>query len=481
MPQSVSQSTSQRGLACVRPCCLALALLTLSLTACTVPALRAAPSPSRAAWVARSDLPPPQPVSELIAPAQPTPQPSPAPQPTSALYAPLILKMAQSRYELFAPLVIQATQLTIPVVHEPLPFDPALTTVRLVPLVQNLNEPTSVTGAGDGRGRLFVTERKGHIRLIRDGVLTSRVFLDLSHRVKTEGPEQGLLDITFHPDFVHNGLFYVAYTDDSDALVVARYHVSSDPDVADPASGLTLLRIEKPTEYHNGGELAFGPDGYLYIGVGDGGEQGDPHRNAQNPGVLLGKILRIDVNSGSPYAVPPDNPFVNRPAYQPEIWALGLRNPWRFAFDAKTGDLYIGDVGQDTYEEVDFQPRSSRGGENYGWNAMEGLHCYTPGCDPTRYVLPVAEYAHDSGCNAVTGGVVYRGTAEPALYGGYFFADACWGCIWSLTRNPEGAWVKTLLIDRSVVISAFGTDDEGEVYVVGLDGGTLYRLAAQPR
>ncbi|MCW5849822.1 MAG: PQQ-dependent sugar dehydrogenase [Anaerolineae bacterium] len=426
-------------------------------------------------------MPPPAVAAEPGIPTQPTPLPSPTPQLTPALFAPLILKMTQSHYQLFVPVVLQAAQLTVPVVHEPLPFDPTLTTVRLVPVVEGLSEPTRVTGAGDGSGRLFVTERKGQIRVLRAGVLTPRAFLDLSVLIQTEGPEQGLLDIAFHPDYTHTGLFYVAYTDADNALVVARYRVSSDPDAADPSSSLILLRIPKPTEYHNGGHLVFGPDGYLYIGVGDGGIQGDPDRNAQSPRVLLGKILRIDVNAGSPYAIPPDNPFVNRAPYRPEIWALGLRNPWRFAFDPKTGDLYIGDVGQERYEEIDFQPYTSRGGENYGWNEMEGLHCYQPGCDPTLYVLPIAEYEHDSVCNAIIGGEVYRGEAEPALYGGYFFADACSGRLWSLTRTPAGAWTTTMLIERSPVISSFGTDDEGEVYVTALDVGGLYRLAAQPR
>ena len=471
MPYSISQPTFRGGLAHVRWSCWLISGLILSLAACTVPARHAA----------HSDLPPPANAAEAVAPAQPTPLPSPAPQPTPALFAPLILKMAQSHYQLFVPAVLQAAQLTVPIVHEPLPFDPALTTVRLAPVVENLREPTSVMGAGDGSGRLFVTQRPGQIRVIRGDVLTTRAFLDISSLIKTEGPEQGLLGLVFHPDFAHNGLFYVSYTDADNALVIARYHVSSDPEVADSASGLTLLRIPKPTEYHNGGQLAFGPDGYLYIGVGDGGKQGDPDGNAQSPRVLLGKILRIDVNSGSPYAIPPDNPFVNRAPYRPEIWALGLRNPWRFSFDAKTGDLYIGDVGHLRYEEIDFQPPSSRGGENYGWNEMEGLHCYQPGCDPTLYVLPIAEYEHDGGCNAIIGGEVYRGTAEPSLYGGYFFADACVGHIWSLTRTPEGAWTMTLLIERSPVISSFGTDDEGEVYVVALDIGVLYRLAAEPR
>ena len=460
MSETVDRPAARRGPVGVRLCCLLLPLLTLNLAACAFPTARAAPPPLS---------------TQRLIPAQATPQPTPA------LFAPLILKLAQSRYEMFAPLVVQATQLTVPVVHEPPPFDPALTTVRLDPVTSNLREPTSVTGAGDGSGRLFVTERPGRVRTLRDGVVTPRPFLDLSPLVKTEGPEQGLLDLVFHPDFAHNGLFYVSYTDQDDALVVARYRVSSDPDAADPASALTLLRVAKPTEYHNGGELAFGPDGYLYIGVGDGGEAGDPHNNAQSTNLLLGKLLRLDVNSGSPYAVPPDNPFVSRAHYRPEIWALGLRNPWRFTFDARTGDLYMGDVGQDDYEEVDFQPRSSPGGENYGWNQVEGFHCYKPGCDPTPYVPPVAEYPHDSACNAVIGGVVYRGTAQPALYGGYFFADACSGRLWSLTRAPDGAWTKTPLVDRTVVISSFGTDDEGEVYVVGLDGGTLYRLTAVAR
>jgi glucose/arabinose dehydrogenase len=240
-----------------------------------------------------------------------------------------------------------------------------------------------------------------------------------------------------------------------------------------------ILRVDQPYANHNGGHLAFGPDGYLYIGLGDGGSGGDPRGNGQNPAALLGKMLRIDVNAALPYGIPGDNPFREREGYRPEIWALGLRNPWRYSFDRATGDLYIADVGQNAYEEVNFQPANSRGGENYGWNHMEGAHCFraSPQCDPAAFTLPVAEYGRGGGCS-ITGGYVYRGTSQPALRGVYFFADYCTGKFWALQREAGGAWVTTELIDTDVSVASFGEDEAGEVYVVGLGDGRVYRLVA---
>jgi glucose/arabinose dehydrogenase len=341
-----------------------------------------------------------------------------------------------------------------------------------------------IAHAGDGSGRLFIVERPGIIRLFAGGQLRSAPFLDVTSRVGSGGSEQGLLSVAFPPGYATTGRFYVYYTDLQGEIVVARYHVSADPDVADPTSEQIVLTIPHPTyANHNGGQLAFGPlDGHLYLGTGDGGGAGDPSGNAQNPGVLLGKLLRIDVESGNPltYTVPATNPYTQTVGYRPEIWALGLRNPWRFSFDRQTGDLYIGDVGQGAREEVDVQPASSRGGENYGWNILEGTLCYTPssGCTPpARYVPPVAEYDHTQGC-AIAGGTVYRGTVYPSLAGLYLYADFCSGLLWGM-RSEAGVWSSALLATVGSQVSAFGEDDAGGVYLA--DYGTGRVLQVVPR
>jgi glucose/arabinose dehydrogenase len=270
----------------------------------------------------------------------------------------------------------------------------------------------------------------------------------------------------------------VYYTDVDGNVVIARYTTAAgNPDQADPASATTLLHIAHPFANHNGGNLVFGPDGYLYIGIGDGGSQGDPRGNGQNLGVLLGKVLRIDVN-GEPYAVPPDNPFKGQPNARPEIWAYGLRNPWRFSFDRKTGDLYIADVGQDTYEEVDFQPVGSQGGVNYGWSLMEGLHPFKGTYSPDL-TLPIAEYSHAEGGCSVTGGYVYRGTQWPQWAGLYFFGDYCSGLIWALGQTQAG-WQRELVLKSSLSISSFGEDQAGEIYVLDHQGGAVYKLVVAP-
>jgi glucose/arabinose dehydrogenase len=337
----------------------------------------------------------------------------------------------------------------------------------LSPLIVGLESPVEIARAGDGSGRLFVVEQRGRIRLFRDGAVLDRPFLDITDRVACCG-ERGLLSVAFPPNYSSKGQFYVNYTDRSGATVVARYSIGDDSDVADRNSEEILLTIPQPYANHNGGQLAFGPvDGYLYVGTGDGGSGGDPQNNAQNPDSLLGKILRIDVESGvRPYTVPASNPYVQIPGYRPEIWALGLRNPWRFSFDQRTGDLYIGDVGQGQWEEVDFQASASAGGENYGWRIMEGSHCYNPqDCEPTGLVLPVAEYDHSSGWCSVTGGVVYRGQEYPRMEGVYFFADFCTGTIWGLKRDGS-VWQSAILAEAGFPVSSFGQDDEGNIYVV---------------
>ena len=350
-------------------------------------------------------------------------------------------------------------------------------TLALNPIVESgLTRPTYLTHAGDDR--LFVVEQPGRIRIIQKGQLLDQPFLDVTDKVLSEGNEQGLLSVAFHPAYKTNGQFFIYYTRQPDgAIVIERYTVSkNDPNVADASSARTILVIpHAQAANHDGGQLQFGPDGYLYLGVGDGGGQGDQHGsigNGQNRNVLLGKLLRIDVTNQDTYAIPKDNPFGS------EIWAYGLRNPWRFSFDRATHDLYIADVGQDLYEEVDFQPASSKGGENYGWRIMEGLHCYSPssGCDQTGLVLPVAEYSHDVGGCAIVGGYVYRGAKYPALQGTYFFGDYCSGIIWSLQRNGN-QWQMTKRLESGLNISSFGEDVNGEEYVVDL-GGAVYQLVA---
>ncbi len=351
--------------------------------------------------------------------------------------------------------------------------------ITLTTLAESFERPVHITHAGDGSERLFVVEQRGRILLLADGKLLPEPFLDIRSRVNCCG-ERGLLSVAFPPDFAQQGLFYVNYTRAPDnATQVSRFAVSADPNRADPGSEQVLLTIAQPFTNHNGGQLAFGPDGYLYIGMGDGGSGGDPDNRAQNPQDLLGKLLRIDVNhtGDAPYAIPEDNPFYTNPDYRDEIWALGLRNPWRFSFDRATGDLYIADVGQNAYEEINWQPASSPGGENYGWNIMEASHCYPPGtiCDPNGLTLPVFEYNHTDGDRSITGGFVYRGQRYPALQGIYFYADYVSGRIWGLRRIDDG-WHNQLLYDAPFQISTFGEDESGELYLADYSNGRIYQL-----
>ncbi|HEY5983628.1 MAG TPA: PQQ-dependent sugar dehydrogenase, partial [Anaerolineales bacterium] len=344
--------------------------------------------------------------------------------------------------------------------------------------------PVIIANAGDGSGRLFIGEQSGRIRVLTNGAYLPTPFLNVSSLLKSGG-EQGLLSVAFHPDYATNGLFYVAYTapraGDSvgSNLVLERFAVSAgDPNVADLASGTILLTIPHPSQSnHNGGTLAFGPDGYLYWSTGDGGGGGDPYENAQNRAVLLGKILRLDVDSGAPYGIPADNPFIGDPdpAVRSEIWAYGLRNPWRMAFDRGLGDLYIGDVGQGSWEEIDFQLADSSGGQNYGWDEYEANACYEGPCGPAGKVFPVTSYDHSLGCS-VTGGYVYRGAAFPSLLGRYFYGDYCSGRIFQLYNDPPSGWTSAQLLDTSYSISTFGEDDAGELYLADYAAGNIYRL-----
>lgn len=339
--------------------------------------------------------------------------------------------------------------------------------------------PLELTHAGDGSGRLFVLEKYGTVRIIQDGEVLPTPFLDIRHRVSRRS-ELGLLGLAFDPDYPVNGYFYVYYTNHAEQSMIVRFQVSpDDPNVADVESETFLFMVKQPTGNHNGGQLAFGPDGHLYIGLGDGGDK-TQNQNGQDQTTLLGKLLRIDVsdqdpNDGLPYDIPPDNPFVGDPEARDEIWAYGLRNPWRFSFDRFTDDLYIADVGQYDYEEVNFQPASSQGGQNYGWDIMEGRHCYHPpeDCDQTGLTLPVVEYTHDEG-SAVIGGYVYRGQAIPALWGTYVFGDFGTGRIWGTWKDR--GWETVEFLDTVLAISALGEDEAGELYVLDYYRGALYRI-----
>lgn len=387
---------------------------------------------------------------------------------------------------------------------------PTLTTELFA---SGFSQPTVITHPGDGSERLFVVERRGMIQIVdASGTTAPEPFLDIQARVRDSGSEEGLLGLAFPPGFGSVDHFYVYYTDLSGDNVLARYRLSGDPNRADPDSEEILLYFDHPTyANHNGGHLAFGPDGYLYVATGDGGGAGDPQGNAQDLGSLLGKLLRLDVEIPDPepegavsdgnstsvteapyhlwlpviarqvpeYRIPPDNPFVGDPDARDEIWAYGLRNPWRFSFDRESGDLFIGDVGQASWEEIDYQPADSSGGLNFGWNIMEGAHCYNASsCDTTGLTLPIAEYPSEGEC-AVTGGYFYRGPDEATMQGIYFFADYCSGRIWGLQLG-DGDWAMQELLDTPYFISTFGEDEAGELYLSDYAGGAIYRLIESP-
>ncbi|MEX2245091.1 MAG: PQQ-dependent sugar dehydrogenase [Dehalococcoidia bacterium] len=349
--------------------------------------------------------------------------------------------------------------------------------IVLQPLATGLASPVAVTNANDGSGRLFVTLQHGQIVIWDGDEILSAPFLDISSIVLCCG-EQGLLSVAFHPNYAVTGHFYVNYTDNAGDTVVARYQVSGDPDIANAGSATPIISIDQPYVNHNGGQLQFGPDDYLYIGLGDGGSAGDPENRAQDGDELLGKMLRLDVDSGVPYTIPPDNPFNADPLVRDEIWALGLRNPWRFSFDRDTGDLYIADVGQYTIEEVDFQAAASDGGENYGWRLMEASACFNPisSCNDGSLTLPVVEYGHVDGNCSITGGYRYRGNNIAAISGEYLYADYCSGRIWAATPGP---WTTMELLDTPFNITSFGQDEDGELYLTD-HGGGLYRIAGTP-
>ncbi len=345
--------------------------------------------------------------------------------------------------------------------------------ITLTPVAKGLRQPTAIVSAKDGSKRLFVLEQEGKIRIVKNGKLLQRPFLDIDSLVKSGG-EQGLLGLAFPPDFASKKTFFVNYTNRTGIgnTVVASFKAGKDADTADPGSHREILTIKQPYANHNGGQLAFGPDGLLYVGTGDGGSGGDPHGNGQRLDTLLGKILRIEVASGAaPYRLP-KNPFGN------EIWAYGLRNPWRFSFDRGTGDLYIADVGQDKVEEINFQAAGSGAGANYGWNIMEGDRCFRESkCKKSGLTMPVAVYRHGKGDCSVTGGYVYRGRIKE-LQGIYLYGDFCSGRIWGLRRIGT-KWETKLLADTPYAISTFGEDEEGELYVADYGSGAIYRVGVR--
>jgi glucose/arabinose dehydrogenase len=359
----------------------------------------------------------------------------------------------------------------------PVQGTPNLTTQRVV---DGLQAPLDLQVPTGDRHRLFVVEQGGRIRIVRDGALVATAFLDIASRISTGG-ERGLLGLAFHPAYAQNGRFFVNYTDPNGDTHIVEFHASSNPDVADAGSERLLLFVHQPYANHNGGGLAFGHDGKLYIALGDGGSSGDPQRHAQDRSSALGKLLRIDVDTGTPFGVPPDNPFVARPGAFPPIWAYGLRNPFRFSFDRATGDLYIGDVGQDTIEEVDVTPVGAGGGQNYGWNIMEGNQCYPPGqgCSQSGLTLPAVTYTHGDGC-AVTGGIVYQGCRMPGYHGTYFYGDYCSGFVRSFRFQNGGVseqrdWTSTL--GRGLhLLSSFGSDDDGEIYLLSYQDGQVLKI-----
>ena len=383
--------------------------------------------------------------------------------------------------------LISSTPVTNESTSTPVPsmtaIDPATFDYALERIADGFSHPTHLTHAGDGSGRLFVVEQAGQIWILHNGKRLSTPFLDIRERVGSRGNEQGLLSVAFHPQFAANGRFFVNYTNTRGDTVVAEYRVSNNPDQADPTSARELLRIEQPAANHNGGLLLFGPDSYLYIGTGDGGGAGDPINAGQRLDTLLGKLLRIDVDNGQPYAIPPDNPFVGLADALPEIWAYGLRNPWRFTFDPVRELIFIADVGQNALEEVNVASAQT-GVLNYGWRLMEGNQCYrSANCDPTGLVLPVAVYGRDSasgGCS-VTGGEVYRGGRQPLLNGIYFYADFCTGNLWALWADADGeSWQHALVSRVNIQTTSFGLDEAGEMYLLDRAGG-VYRLVASAR
>lgn len=351
--------------------------------------------------------------------------------------------------------------------------------LELTLVANGFYRPVVMTSAADGTGRQFIVEQNGRVWIYSDGQIKQEPFLDITDRVTqavTRGySEMGLLGLAFPPDFAESGVFYVHYNNRDGTTTVSQFAVADDPDRADAASEAVLLTLSQPYPNHNGGDIVFGPDGYLYIAIGDGGSQGDPLDSGQDPSDWYASILRIAVPGDGTYTIPDDNPVSENPAFAPEVWSIGLRNPYRFSFDSATGDLYIADVGQNVWEEINFQPAGSAGGANYGWSDFEASAAYHSTTAPADMVYPVYEYRHADGRCSVTGGHVYRGDAIPDLNGVYLFGDYCSGEIWGAWRDSAGTWSAYVLLNADARISGFGTDEAGEVFVVTY-GGDIYRI-----
>ncbi len=432
-------------------------------------------------------LPDGEPDVEAVAPGAAQPVVLPTPTPQAAEPAALVTTTTTGTVATTSTAAITAPEAATEAPPAPLPpFDPTATPLTFVPIVEGLAAPVNVTHAGDGSGRLFVLEKGGVIRIVQGDTLSATPFLDIRDRVASGGYEQGLLGLAFPPNHTETGFFFVNYTDRRGDTVVSRFQVTADPNVADPASESLVLAQDQPAANHNGGHLAFGPDGMLWIGLGDGGAANDRFGNGQNPATLLAKMLRLDVTSDPsvPYTIPADNPFVGDTGaaqgadFRDEIWAYGLRNPWRYSFDRATGDLWIADVGQNQYEEINVVPAGSPGGLNFGWPITEGLHCFQQAdCSTEGQLLPVLEYGHAGHCS-VTGGFVYRGQAIPALVGSYVYGDFCSGQLWVASPDGAGGWQARELFRLGAQLTSFGEDEAGEIYMVDY-AGRLSRLAAQ--
>ena len=416
-----------------------------------IPTAATTPVPPGQPTVATTPVPPGQPTAATapVPPGQPTSIP---PTPDAAPSAPVA---------------------TVP--PAPQPVGAWSPTIALQQIADGFDRPLHITHAGDGSGRLFVVEKVGRIRIVRDGRVLPEPFLDITDRVGSRANEQGLLSVAFHPRYRENGWLFVNYTDNDGDTVVSRFEATGDR--ADPVSEQVVLTIGQPFANHNGGLIIFGPDGMLYIGMGDGGGAGDPLGAGQDRSTLLGKILRINVED-LPYTIPPDNPWADGVDGRQENWVIGVRNPWRFSFDRATGDLFIADVGQNRLEEVHLLRAGRIAGANLGWNVMEGDECFRRNdCNRDAFNLPIDVYPHSLGCS-VTGGHVYRGAAFPALQGVYVFGDFCSGRIWGL--RPSGAeWERVELLQSGLQIASFGEDEAGELYVAGYNNGVLYRIVVE--